>query len=69
MRLEHRKSGVTMSACNGCGRSGMGTASGAPASAVSKVTLKMWFLAEGGSVIKYNFALNVLKDTYDHSCY
>ena len=26
-------------------------------------------LAEGESVIKYKFPLNVLKDTYDHSCH
>ena len=25
-------------------------------------------LAEGGSVIKYRSPLDVLKDTYDHSC-
>ena len=26
-------------------------------------------LAEGGSVVKYKSPLNVLTDTYDHSCY
>ena len=26
-------------------------------------------LAEGGSVITYKIPLNVLEDTYDHSCY
>jgi hypothetical protein len=25
--------------------------------------------ARGGAVVKYKFSLNVLKDTYDHSCY
>ena len=27
------------------------------------------FLAAGGSVIKFPSPLNVLKDTYDHSCH